>query len=406
MANEAPYRHDTDWPEVSLGSVTTKIGSGATPKGGAESYIPERQTFAFVRSQNVFDRRFDRSALAFITDEQAKALRGVALQPGDVLLNITGDGVTFGRAALVDESVLPACVNQHVSIVRADPQKVDPGYLLAYLTHPAVKPYIASFNSGGSRRAVTKANIESFRLALPPLETQRAIAAILGTLDDKIESNRSAVRLALDLLDSLSARLGLALPRVPLGSIARLNKTIAKPETYGDQRVAHYSIPAFDSDTGPDRVAASAVMSNKVSLDGPAILVSRLNPRFNRTWWVAPDSHESAFASPEFAMLQTSDRRSLAGVWLAVRDEAFREEITSRVTGTSGSHQRIRPDDMLAIEVPDIRLASDDVVDSALALLDRIDSYRKEIDALTNVRNALLPELLSGRIRIAVKEAA
>ena len=58
------------------------------------------------------------------------------------------------------------------------------------ITHPAVKSYIESFNAGGSRRAITKGHIESFRLALPPLEDQNAIARILGTLDDKIELNR------------------------------------------------------------------------------------------------------------------------------------------------------------------------------------------------------------------------
>jgi type I restriction enzyme S subunit len=142
-----------------------------------------------VRSQNVFDRRFDRDGLAFITDEQAEGLRGAALKPGDILLNITGDGITFARACLVPNEILPACVNQHVSIVRLDPSRADAGYVLAFLTHPDVKPYIESFNAGGSRRAVTKGHIESFRLPLPPLTEQRAIAHILGALDDKIELN-------------------------------------------------------------------------------------------------------------------------------------------------------------------------------------------------------------------------
>jgi type I restriction enzyme, S subunit len=190
MAVEAPIDHGLDWPVVSLAEITTKIGSGATPKGGSEAYLPTRRRFALVRSQNVFDRRFDHTGLAFITDEQTEGLRGVVLQPGDILLNITGDGITFGRACIVPTDVLPACVNQHVSIIRIDRRRADAGYVLAFLTHPGVKPYIESFNAGGSRRAVTKGHIESFRLPLPPLQEQRAIAHILGTLDDKIELNR------------------------------------------------------------------------------------------------------------------------------------------------------------------------------------------------------------------------
>ena len=190
MGADAPIKHDIRWPVVSLAEIAIKIGSGATPKGGADAYLPSRVRFALVRSQNVFDRRFDHDGLAFISDEQADGLRGVVLQPDDILLNITGDGITFGRACMVTKDVLPACVNQHVSIIRLDPQRSDAGYVLAFLTHPDVKSYIESFNAGGSRRAVTKGHIESFRLPLPPLPEQRAIAHILGTLDDKIELNR------------------------------------------------------------------------------------------------------------------------------------------------------------------------------------------------------------------------
>jgi type I restriction enzyme S subunit len=190
VANSSPISHPGEWPVVRLADITLKIGSGATPRGGSENYLPERVNFALIRSQNVFDRRFDCAGLAFISDEQAQGLQNVIVQPDDLLLNITGDGITFARSCVVPEDVLPACVNQHVSIIRVDTSLADPGYVLAFLTHPGVKDYIESFNAGGSRRAITKGHIESFRLPLPPLSEQRKIAAVLGTLDDKIELNR------------------------------------------------------------------------------------------------------------------------------------------------------------------------------------------------------------------------
>jgi type I restriction enzyme, S subunit len=150
MADRSPIPHPGDWPVVHLGEITTKIGSGATPTGGEEAYLPKRTQFALVRSQNVFDRHFEPTGLAFISDEQAKRLQDVIVQPGDLLLNITGDGITFSRACAVPVDVLPACVNQHVAIVRVNGAVADPGYVLSYLTHPAVKSYIESFNAGGS----------------------------------------------------------------------------------------------------------------------------------------------------------------------------------------------------------------------------------------------------------------
>jgi len=173
---------------VRLKQISKKIGSGATPTGGQAAYQSDRTNFALVRSQNVFDRSFsDSSGLAFISDAQAEALRNVQLEKGDLLLNITGDGVTFGRACAVPSSVLPACVNQHVSIIRLNQEKADPGYVLSYLTHPTVKEYVEAFNAGGSRRAITKAHIESFVVPLPPLDTQRSIASTLSALDDRAQ---------------------------------------------------------------------------------------------------------------------------------------------------------------------------------------------------------------------------
>jgi type I restriction enzyme, S subunit len=80
MAGEAPLDHPNEWPVTRLGDIALKIGSGATPRGGEEFYLPNRSRFALVRSQNVFDRRFDTTGLAFISDEQAEGLRNVTLQ--------------------------------------------------------------------------------------------------------------------------------------------------------------------------------------------------------------------------------------------------------------------------------------------------------------------------------------
>jgi type I restriction enzyme S subunit len=178
------------WQVKRLGSFCTKIGTGATPRGGSDVYLASRINHALIRSQHVFDRHFESAGLAFISDSHASELRNAAVQAGDVLLNITGDGVTFGRACIVPKHILPACVNQHVSIIRPDRRECDPGYLLSVLSHPATKNYIESFNSGGSRRAITKGHIESFEIPLPPLAEQKTIAAVLGALDDKIELNR------------------------------------------------------------------------------------------------------------------------------------------------------------------------------------------------------------------------
>ncbi len=177
------------WASVRLGDVCTKIGSGATPRGGSGVYL-DSGPYALIRSQNVHNDGFRREGLAFIGEEHAAELSNVEVLRDDVLLNITGDSVA--RCCQVEESVLPARVNQHVAIVRPNPEKLDPRFLRYFLVSPDMQAQLLSWaGAGGTRNALTKAMIESFEVVAPGgVDEQRAIAGILGSLDDKIELNR------------------------------------------------------------------------------------------------------------------------------------------------------------------------------------------------------------------------
>lgn len=172
-----------------LKKVTTKIGSGATPRGGGNSYLASGPV-ALIRSQNVRDDGFDTHGLAYISQEQANLLSNVEVFIDDVLLNITGDSVA--RVAKVPEYVLPARVNQHVSIIRADKVDLVPDYLYYYLKSPKVNNLLLSIASAGAtRNALTKSQIENLVIDLPNIPTQCRVAKILNDLDKKIELNRT-----------------------------------------------------------------------------------------------------------------------------------------------------------------------------------------------------------------------
>ncbi|MBO6857453.1 restriction endonuclease subunit S, partial [Roseibium sp.] len=171
-----------------LGNVCSKIGSGATPRGGKNNYL-ESGPFTLIRSQNVLNSGFEKTGLAFISNEQAQRLDGVAVERSDVLLNITGDSVA--RVCQVAEDVLPARVNQHVAIIRPDPALLDPRFLRYFMVQPSYQDFLLSMaSSGATRNALTKGMIEDFEIPSLPIDRQREIAAILGALDDKIELNR------------------------------------------------------------------------------------------------------------------------------------------------------------------------------------------------------------------------
>jgi len=165
-----------------------KIGSGATPRGGKDVYL-ESGEFALIRSQNIYNDRFDRNGLAFIGAEHAAQLSNVEVRSDDVLLNITGDSVA--RVCQVPEDVLPARVNQHVAIIRPDNRRLDPRFLRFFLASPQMQAeMLALAAAGATRNALTKGMIENFEVPGLSIEVQREIAALLGALEDKIELNR------------------------------------------------------------------------------------------------------------------------------------------------------------------------------------------------------------------------
>lgn len=165
--------------------ICSKIGSGATPKGGKEAYC--EKGISLVRSQNILDFSFSCDGLAHITEEQAEKLSNVELKENDVLLNITGDSVA--RACTMDAQYLPARVNQHVAIIRGNADKVLNSFLLYFLQWR--KGFLLQLASAGAtRNALTKGMIEQLEIDLPPLEQQERVVSILNALQAKMKNNQ------------------------------------------------------------------------------------------------------------------------------------------------------------------------------------------------------------------------
>ena len=194
------------WIVNRLKSLTTKIGSGATPRGGGETYKTEG--IPLIRSMNVHDTEFRHKNLAFLDDSQAAGLSNVVVYSKDVLLNITGASVA--RCCLAPEDVIPARVNQHVSIIRPIADKLDAEFLHYLLIS---KPYkdrlLQTGEDGGStRQAITKAQIEEFAIEYPnDLGAQRIIASKLDALREETQNLESLYQRKLEALDELKQSL-------------------------------------------------------------------------------------------------------------------------------------------------------------------------------------------------------
>lgn len=163
-----PVLNTLGWNKVFLRDVTSKIGSGATPKGGKESY--QAEGVSLVRSMNVYDGCFEYRELAHITDEQATQLDNVTVEENDVFINITGASVA--RSCIVPEKILPARVNQHVSIIRCVRSQLHPVFINRLFLNNSFKKQLLDIGEfgGATRQAITKQQLETLSIILPPIE--------------------------------------------------------------------------------------------------------------------------------------------------------------------------------------------------------------------------------------------
>ena len=171
------------WEEKTLLVLTSKIGSGATPKGGRKVYIDEG--CHLIRSMNVQYNEFKYEDLAHITDEAAEQLKGVEIQENDVLFNITG--ASIARCCVVPTDALPARVNQHVSILRLK-QDVLPRFLSYILNSPKHQRELLEIGEAGStRQALTKTDLENHIICYPNIDSQIKLLYTLDSLKSKVD---------------------------------------------------------------------------------------------------------------------------------------------------------------------------------------------------------------------------
>lgn len=138
-----------------------------------------------------------------------------------------------------------------------------------------------------------------------------------------------------------------------LAELVEVPRRSQDPQALGEQQVEHFSIPAFDQGARPEVVAAEQIRSNKLALAGPAVLLSKINPHIPRCWLAEPSGASPALASTEFIpLVPRLGEADLGYLYAVCSSRPFQRKMASMVTGTSSSHQRVKPRDCLAISVP------------------------------------------------------
>lgn len=429
------------WSWKRLGDCCLKIGSGATPTGGKESYH-EHGPVSLIRSQNVHNNGFSSSGLAFIDEVQAKKLNNVNVEVGDILLNITGDSVA--RVCLAPPKYLPARVNQHVAIIRPMPDIFDSRYLRYFLTSPYQQNLMLGVaGAGATRNALTKLMIEEFKVPCPSIKVQRSIGDILSVLDDRIyllqETNTTLEAIAQALFkswfidfDPVHAK---AEGREPEGMDAETAALF--PDSFEDSELGiipknwyvtnlgdAYEInptrklkkgelaPYLDMANVPtrghhaDKTTMRKMGSGTKFINGDTLL-ARITPCLEngKTAFVDfLDDNQIGWGSTEFVVLRPKEPIPPYHGYLLARHSAFREFAIQSMSGTSG-RQRIQNNVLsrYSIVVPDYRVLElfGSIVSS---IQQKISSNSRQAKFLASQRNILLPQLIWGQVSLAKEE--
>ncbi|MBR1941174.1 MAG: restriction endonuclease subunit S [Bacteroidaceae bacterium] len=327
-------------------------------------------------------------------------------------------------------------VNNHAHIVESN-GKSDIRYICYLLNMMDLSGYI----TGSAQPKLNQANLTSISLQLPSLESQKRVADFLSIFDDKIEVNRRIndnfnyslliefvviwllyIRINDNLEQQAQAlfkswfvdfepfkdgefvesELGM-IPKgwkvISLEDIIKISKKTVNPGKYPDIQFAHYSIPAYDNGMNPEVQLGKEILSNKFTIMDKMTLFSKLNPRIKRVWFIDNVLNES-ICSTEFVPYIAKNTLFSSYVYSLINSDGFYEFVMSLVNGATGSHQRFHPNETLSYMIPfndEIVLKYSHIVNP---ILTHILNNREESSRLAELRDSLLPRLMSGELKV------
>ncbi len=177
------------WKICKLGELAQRITKGTTPT--TLGYPFTETGINFIKAESILmDGSIDSSKFVFIDCETHEKLKRSQLEEGDILFSMAG--MVLGKSAVVRREHLPANTNQALAIIRLKKDLALPLYVSYFMRQKAFFDYVNQSTGQSAQPNINLEEIGNLEIVLPSIPTQRRIAAILSSLDEKIELNRHA----------------------------------------------------------------------------------------------------------------------------------------------------------------------------------------------------------------------
>lgn len=330
-------------------------------------------------------------------------------RPGDVVVTTKG---TVGRVARVAPDDAEFVYSPQVCFFRCLDDTFDSRWLYYWFCGPEFTSQAAAVQSQTDMAAyINLADMRAIGVTLPPTAEQRAVAAALGALDDKIESNRRQTNLIDTLLGAEFAAISARhLARTSLNDLATFTKGVSYRSTELSPsggtclvtlksvgRSGGYQSSGLKPYIGHPKAA-------QVLLPGELVVaqtdLTQAADVIGRVVRVPKDASAGRLvASLDLVIVRPRDRTPVEYLYGVLLEDRFRQHCRARSSGTTVLHlSRDALPEYAAPEVPFEEQESFALL--ARPLLDKQDTLTRESTRLAALRDALLPELLSGRIRV------
>lgn len=359
-----------------------------------------------VTVEHLGNRVFTEQNLPRVSDSDKARLIKYTLSTGDIVFSRVG---SVDRCSYVDKSHDGWMFSGRCLRVRPT-ELVDSLYLYYYFCLEETKQFVRNIAVGATMPSINTKLLGEVEIALPDLNNQKRIAAVLSSLDDKIENNQ---KLNDNLEQQAQAiyheRFETASPddlhsgwrTVTLGEVATILNKSFNPLKEPEMLLEHYSIPAFDEARFPVFDLSTSIKSNKFIIDASCFMISKLNPTTKRVWKPYCLTG-NAVCSTEFIVYKAKDKTITDFLYSVIDSNSFSDFMCSHVTGSTGSRQRTTPSDTLSYEL--ILPSEDDLAEfqslvSPMYAQIRINAI--ENDRLKRLRDSLLPKLMSGEIDVS-----
>jgi len=338
---------------------------------------------------------------------------GYILRPGGLIVTMTDlskNMDTLGYPAWVPNfGTRIALHNQRLGLVELIDKSIDIKFLYYVMCSAGYRNEVMASSTGTTVHHTSPKRILNYKFLLPTLPEQRGIAATLGALDDKIESNRRAQRSTSQLVDALALKMldSTETASVPLREVVEFNRVSYKPGD-PDESVDYIDIASVS----PGRVDAVArttwgdapSRARRGVRDGD-VIYSTVRPG-RQSYALILDPIESVVVSTGFAVMSPSPEIGSSLLTTVAGATDFAAYLKSVAHGSAYPAVSVDAMGNYLVDVPADPAVAKEFEVSTMPLRRRSHLLESENDALGRLREALLPELLSGRIRVPEAQEA